>query len=96
MSLVAVASTGREAIEQFRAYQPDITLMDLQMRDMDGLQAIIAIRREFPDARIIILTTFPGDVEGAINLGARAYLVKTQLDKELLGTIRAVHGGRES
>jgi DNA-binding NarL/FixJ family response regulator len=98
MSLVAVASNGREAIEQFRAYQPDITLMDLQMREMNGLEAIIAIRREFPEARVIVLTTFAGDIQvlRAMNVGARAYLLKTLLDKELLETIRAVHAGKKT
>ena len=91
MSLVAQASNGREAIQQFRQYRPDITLMDLQMPDVNGLDAMVAIRKEFPEAKIIILTTYAGDVEGAKKLGARAYLLKTELDKELLGTIRAVH-----
>ena len=97
MSLVAVASNGCEAIEQFRSYQPDITLMDLQMREMDGLEAIIAIRREFPEARVIVLTTFEGDAQmlRAKNVGARAYLLKTVLDLELLDTIRAVHVGQK-
>ena len=98
MSLVAVASSGREAIEQFRLYHPDITLMDLQMREMDGLEAIIAIRREFPEARVIVLTTFEGDAQmlRAMNVGARAYLLKTRLDKELVDTIRAVHAGKKT
>ena len=95
MSLVAEASDGREAVEQFRVHLPDITLMDLQMRDMNGLDAMVAIRGEFPEARIIVLTTYPGDVQGAMKVGARAYLLKTQLHKELLGTIRGVHFGRQ-
>ena len=90
MRLVAEASNGREAIQQFRQHRPDIILMDLQMPEMNGLDAMIAIRREFPEARIIIMTTFPGDVQGAMRLGARAYLQKVRLDKELLPTIRAV------
>jgi len=90
MSLVAEASNGREAIQQFRAHRPDITLMDLQMPEMNGLDALAAIRGEFPEARIIILTTYPGDVQGAMKLGARAYLLKAQLNKDLLTTIRAV------
>ena len=94
MSLVAEASNGREAIEQFHAHRPDITLMDLRMPVMNGLEAIAAIRDEFPDARIIILVTYPGDVQGAMKLGARAYLLKTQLDKELLGAIRVVQAGQ--
>jgi DNA-binding NarL/FixJ family response regulator len=91
MRLVAEASNGREAIEQFRDHRPDIILMDLQMPEMNGLDAMVAILAEFPEARIIILTTFDRDVEGAMKLGARAYLLKTQLDKELVGTIRGVH-----
>ena len=78
MSLVAVASTGREAIEQFRSCHPDITLMDLQMREMDDLEPIIAIRREFPEARVIVLTRYSGDVQVLrAKVGARAYLLKT-------------------
>jgi DNA-binding NarL/FixJ family response regulator len=97
MSLVAEASNGREAIDQYRTQRPDITLMDLQMPEMNGLDAMIAIRAEFPDARIIMLTTYAGDVQvlRAMKVGARAYLLKTLLDKELLDTIRAVHGGRK-
>jgi len=90
MSLVAEASNGREAIQQFRRHRPDITLMDLQMPEMNGLEAMAAIRTEFPDAKIIVLTTYESEVQDAMKLGARAYLLKTQLDKELLGTIRAV------
>ncbi|PWU01421.1 MAG: hypothetical protein C5B51_22775 [Terriglobia bacterium] len=93
MDLVAQATNGREAIQQFRQHRPDITLMDLQMPEMNGLQAMVAIRKEFPDAKIIILTTYESDVGDALKLGARAYLLKTQLDKELLGTIRAVQAG---
>src|SRR6201982_3094391 len=98
MSLVAEASNGREAIQQFRTHRPDITLMDLQMPEMSGLDAIIAIRGEFPEARIIVLTTYAGDVQAlrAIQAGARAYLLKEALDVELLETIRAVHGGRKA
>jgi DNA-binding NarL/FixJ family response regulator len=94
MKLVAEASNGREAIQQFRAHWPDITLMDLQMPAMTGLEAMVAIRKESPQAKVIILTTYAGDAEGAMKLGAQAYLLKTQLDKELLGTIRAVHAGK--
>ena len=93
MVVVAEAGNGREAIEQFHIHRPDITLMDLQMPAMNGLEAMTAIRKEFPDAKIIILTTYESDVQGAMKLGARAYLLKTQLDKELLGTIRTVHSG---
>jgi DNA-binding NarL/FixJ family response regulator len=97
MSLVAEASDGREAVEQYRTHRPDITLMDLQMPEMNGLDAMIAIRTEFPEARIIMLTTYAGDVQvlRAIKVGARGYLLKTLLDKELLETIRAVHGGKK-
>src|SRR5262245_5293649 len=94
MKLVAEASNGREAIQQVRAHRPDIILMDLQMPEMNGLDAMIAIRDEFPEARVIILTTFAGDVQDAMKQGARAYLLKAQLDKELLGTIRAVHASK--
>jgi DNA-binding NarL/FixJ family response regulator len=98
MSLVGEAATGREALQRFRAHQPDITLMDLQMPEMSGLDAIIAIRAEFPEARIIVLTTYLGDVQvlRAIKAGARGYLLKNSLYKELLETIRAVHGGKRS
>jgi len=96
MKLVAEASSGREALEQFRTHRPDITLMDLQMPEMNGIDAISAIRGEFPDARIIVLTTHAGDVEvsRAIKAGARGYLLKGLLRKELLETIRAVHAGQ--
>jgi DNA-binding NarL/FixJ family response regulator len=94
MNLVAQASNGREAIQQFRQHRPDITLMDLQMPEMNGLAAMLAIRNEFPEAKIIILTTYVSDVGDAMKLGARAYLIKTELDKELLVTIRAVQAGK--
>src|SRR5215468_11220014 len=84
MNLVAVAKNGREAIQQFRQYHPDITLMDLQMPEMNGLDAMVAIRGEFPDAKVIILTTYGNDAPGALRLGARAYVLKTELDRELL------------
>jgi DNA-binding NarL/FixJ family response regulator len=95
MTLVAEASNGREAVQQFRAHRPDITLMDLQMPEMTGLDAIIAIRGEFPDAKIIVLTTYKGDVQilRALKAGARGYLLKNTLHKELIDTIRAVHAG---
>ena len=98
MTLVAEAANGREAIQQFRAHRPDVTLMDLQMPEMSGLDAMIAIRGEFPEARIIVLTTYAGDVQArrALQAGARAYLLKNSLHKELLETIRAVHAGRKT
>ena len=98
MSLVAEASNGREAIQQFRAHHPDVTLMDLQMPEMNGLDAMIAIRGEFPEARIIVLTTYEGDVQvlRALKAGARGYLLKNSLHKELLDTIRSVHAGKRA
>jgi DNA-binding NarL/FixJ family response regulator len=98
MSVVAEASNGREAIQQFRTHHPDVTLMDLQMPEMNGLDAIIAIRGEFPEARIIVLTTYVGDVQvlRALKAGARAYLLKNTLHKELLETIRSVHAGKKA
>src|SRR5678816_3057138 len=98
MTLVAEATNGREAIQQFRAHRPDVTLMDLQMPEMNGLDAMIAIRGEFAEARIIVLTTYTGDVQArrALQAGARAYLLKNSLHKELLDTIRAVHAGRKA
>jgi signal transduction histidine kinase len=98
MALVAEASTGREAIEQFRAHRPDITLMDLQMPGMSGLDAISAIQAEFPDARIIVLTTYADDAqaERALQNGACGYLLKNALHRELLEAIRAVHHGRNA
>ena len=93
LKLVAEASNGKEAVETFRSHQPDVTLMDLQMPEVDGLEAIVAIRREYPDARIIVLTTYTGDMQvlRALRAGARAYILKGQVHKELLDTIRAVH-----
>ena len=98
MRLVAEGANGREAIRQFRTHRPDVTLMDLQMPEMNGLEATIAIRAEFPDARIIVLTTYVGDVQvlRALQAGARAYLLKTLVDQELLETIRSVHSGRKA
>jgi len=97
MELVAEACNGREAIELFRQHRPDVTLMDLQMPEMGGIDAISAIRGEFPEARIIVLTTYTGDVQvmRAMKSGARAYLLKGLLRKELTDTIRAVHAGQK-
>ena len=98
MILVGEASNGREAMQQFRTQHPDVTLMDLQMPEMNGLDALIAIRNEFPDARIIMLTTYAGDVQilRALKAGAQGYLLKNTLHKELLERIRAVHAGRKT
>jgi len=98
MKLVAEASNGREAIQQFRAHRPDVTLMDLQMPEMSGLDAIVAILGECPEARILVLTTYAGDVQvlRALKAGARAYLLKNSLHKDLLETIRAVHTGKKA
>jgi len=98
MILVGEASNGREAIQQFRMHHPDVTLMDLQMPEMNGLDALIAIRNEFPDARIIVLTTYAGDAQilRALKAGAQAYLLKNTLHKELMETIRAVHAGKKT
>jgi len=97
LKLVAEASNGKEAIDAFRSHQPDVTLMDLQMPEVDGLEAIDAIRREFPGARIIVLTTYSGDMQvlRALKAGARAYILKGLVHKELLDTIRAVHAGQK-
>jgi DNA-binding NarL/FixJ family response regulator len=97
MKLVAEASTGREAIQLFRSHRPDVTLMDVQMPEVDGIDALSAIRSEFPDARVIVLTTYSGDVQAmrALKAGAQAYLLKSLLQKELLDTIRDVHAGRK-
>ena len=98
MTVVAEAANGREAIQQFRAHRPDVTLMDIQMPEMNGLDALIAIRTEFPDARVIVLTTYEGDVHilRALKAGAQGYLLKNTLHSELLQTIRAVHAGKRS
>jgi DNA-binding NarL/FixJ family response regulator len=97
MKVVAEASNGREAIELFRTLRPDVTLMDIQMPELDGIEALITIRSEFPDARIIVLTTYKGDVQAtrALKAGAQAYLLKSLLRQELLSTIRDVHAGRK-
>jgi DNA-binding NarL/FixJ family response regulator len=98
MKLVGEASNGREAIAKFRECHPDVTLMDLQMPEMNGIDAMIAIRDECPDARIIVLTTYTGDVQvfHALKAGAQAYVMKNLVHKELLQTIRAVHAGRKT
>jgi DNA-binding NarL/FixJ family response regulator len=98
MILVGEASDGREAIQQFRIHHPDVTLMDLQMPEMNGLDALIAIRNEFPDAKVIVLTTYAGDVQivRALKAGAHGYLLKNALHKELLQSIRSVNAGKRS
>ena len=97
MVLVAEASNGRDAIEQFRTHHPDVTLMDIQMPGMNGIDTILAIREDFPDARIIVLTTYSGDAQAlrAFKAGASGYLLKNMLRKELLETVRSVHAGRK-
>jgi two-component system, NarL family, response regulator len=97
MVIVAEAGNGREAIEQFRTHRPDVTLMDLQMPLMNGTDAILAIRKDFPDARIIVLTTYSGDAQivRAFKAGACGYLLKNMLRKELVETIRSAHGGKK-
>jgi DNA-binding NarL/FixJ family response regulator len=97
MDLVAEAANGREAVELFRKHRPDVTLMDLQMPEMSGLDALSAICAEFPEARIIMLTTYAGDVQvfRALKAGARGFLLKGLLRKELIDTIRAVHAGQK-
>ena len=97
MLLVAEASNGREAIQRFREHKPDVTLMDLRLPDMSGIDAMIAVRSEFPEARIIILTTFAGDAEirRALQAGARGYLLKSMPPKELAEGIRQVHAGKK-
>ena len=97
MKLVAEAANGQEAIDKFRLHQPDVTLMDLQMPALNGIEAIIGIRSEFPNARIIVLTTYAGDVQvlRAIKAGARGYVLKGHVIRELLDTIRAVHAGQK-
>jgi DNA-binding NarL/FixJ family response regulator len=97
MRVVGEASSGQEAVQMFRLHRPDVTLMDLQMADMNGTEAIVEIRREFPDARIIVLTTYTGDVQilKALKAGARAYLMKADVHLELLEVIRTVHAGKK-
>lgn len=97
LKLVAEASNGKEAIEAFRTHQPDITLMDIQMPGVDGIEAINAIHSEFPNARIIVLTTYTGDAQvvRALKAGARAYVLKAHVVDELLDTIRAVQAGKK-
>jgi DNA-binding NarL/FixJ family response regulator len=97
MTLVAEAATGREAIDQFRKHRPDVVLMDLQMPDLHGVEAMIAIREESRNARFIVLTTYKGDVQmlRAMRAGARGYLLKSMLRRELIDTIRAVHAGQK-
>ena len=97
MSLAGTASNGREAIEAFRALSPDVTLMDLRLPDLSGLDGMIAIRSEFPDARVIVLTTFAGDmdVQRALKAGARGYLLKSMLPRQMLDMIRQVHAGKK-
>lgn len=96
MTIVGQAGNGHEAIESFRRLRPDVTLMDLRMPDMSGLEAILAIRKDFPQARIIVLTTYAGDAQAAAALkaGASGYLLKNLVRKELIDTIRIVHGGK--
>jgi DNA-binding NarL/FixJ family response regulator len=98
MFLIGSASNGKEAIERFRALKPDIALLDLQLPDLNGIEVLIAIRNEFPQARIIILTTFERDaeVQRALKAGAQGYLLKSTPPKQMLDTIRQVHGGRKS
>src|ERR1700682_5969680 len=97
MKLVAEASNGRDAIEKFRLHRPDVTLMDLQMPALNGIEAIIGIRNEFPSARIIVLTTYAGDIQvlRALKAGAQGYILKGHVRRELLDTIRAVHAGQK-
>ena len=97
MKLVGEACNGQEAIENFRLHRPDVTLMDLQMPTLNGIEAIIGIRSEFPNARIIVLTTYAGDVQvlRALKAGARGYILKAHVRRELLETIRAVHAGQK-
>ena len=97
MKLVAEASDGQEAIDKFRLHRPDVTLMDLQMPALNGIEAIIGIRSEFPNARIIVLTTYTGDVQmlRALKAGARGYILKAHVRRELLDAIRGVHAGQK-
>jgi DNA-binding NarL/FixJ family response regulator len=97
MKLVAEAANGKEAVDAFRSLRPDVTLMDLQMPGVSGLDAIHAIREEFPEARIIVLTTYSGDMQvlSALRAGARGYILKGDVQDELLNSIRAVHAGQK-
>ena len=97
MKPIAEASNGREAIQQFRTWRPDVTLMDVQMPEIDGIEALITIRDEFPDARVIVLTSYTGDVQAmrALKAGAKAYLLKGLAYEELMDAIRDVHAGRK-
>jgi len=97
MKLVAEASNGEEAIEKFREHHPDVTLMDLQMPDLSGTEVIMRIQSEFPNARIVVLTTYTGDAQvlRALRAGARGYILKGHVHRELLETIRAVHAGQK-
>ena len=97
LQLVGEAANGREALESFRACRPDVVLMDLQMPEMGGIEAITAIRNEFPEARVVVLTTYKGDMQAirAFKAGACGYLLKSMLRKELLDTIRSVHAGKK-
>src|ERR1700683_3049614 len=97
MKLVAEATNGQEAIEKFRLHRPDVTLMDLQMPTLNGIEAIIVIRAEYPNARIIVLTTYTGDVQvvRALKAGARGYMLKGHVHRELPDTIRVVHAGQK-
>jgi DNA-binding NarL/FixJ family response regulator len=97
MVMVAQAATGREAIHQFRQHRPDVTLMDLRLPDISGIDAMIAIRNEFPGSRIVVLTTFEGDVDiqRALAAGARGYILKNMPPQELAGVVRQVHAGRK-
>ena len=96
MEMVAQAANGREAIQQFRKVRPDVTLMDVQMPELDGIEALVTIRSEYPDARVIVLTTYKGDAQAmrALKAGAHAFLLKSLLQQEMLDTIRDVHAGR--
>jgi len=97
MTMVAQSASGQDAIQQFKLHQPDVTLMDLRLPDMNGIDVMTGIRAEFPEARIIILTTFEGDVEikRALEAGARGYMLKSMLPKELVEVIRQVHAGKK-
>ena len=97
MTLTAEAATGRDAIDLFRMHRPDVTIMDLRLPDMNGIEAIVAIRESFPHARVIVLTTYLGDVQAgrALMAGAQAFLLKATLRTDLLDTIRAVHKGQK-